>query len=90
MKLFEHQLQAAQFMYDQETLDGGVMQHLWAELPPHPQAPAVRNERAAFSLTFVENETPWGGLPCPSLKTILNDKTSSVSSFFCAPHTISS
>lgn len=41
MQLFEHQLQATQWMYDQEVLEGGAMQHLWAELPPHPQMPAV-------------------------------------------------
>lgn len=41
VELYEHQLQDAQWMLDQETLDGGSMQHLWAELPPHPLAPAV-------------------------------------------------
>lgn len=41
VQLFEHQLQAANWMYDHEMLDGGAMQHLWAELPPHPEAPAV-------------------------------------------------
>eukprot|EP00903_Cladosiphon_okamuranus_P014611 g13549.t1 len=48
VQLFEHQLQSAQFMYDQEMLDGGVMQHLWAELPPHPQAPAGGDRACEF------------------------------------------
>eukprot|EP00752_Nemacystus_decipiens_P018364 g16475.t1 len=43
VQLYEHQKQDAQWMKDQEMLKGGAMQHLWAELPPHPQG----TERAA-------------------------------------------
>lgn len=38
VQLYEHQKQDAQWMMDQEMLKGGAMQHLWAELPPHPLA----------------------------------------------------
>lgn len=38
VQLYEHQKQDAQWMMDQEMLKGGSMQHLWAELPPHPHA----------------------------------------------------
>eukprot|EP00752_Nemacystus_decipiens_P018369 g16478.t1 len=48
VELFEHQLQAAQFMYDQEMLNGGALQHLWAELPPHPQAPVNGDRSCEF------------------------------------------
>lgn len=42
LKLSEHQLQDVQWMLDQEMLEGGIMQHVWAEVPPHPSAPKVR------------------------------------------------
>ncbi|CAM9167625.1 unnamed protein product, partial [Ectocarpus sp. 12 AP-2014] len=48
VQLFEHQLQATQWMYDQEVLEGGAMQHLWAELPPHPQMPANDDRSCEF------------------------------------------
>ncbi|CAM9930941.1 unnamed protein product, partial [Ectocarpus sp. 13 AM-2016] len=35
VELYEHQKQDAQWMMDQEMLEGGSMQHLWAELPAH-------------------------------------------------------
>lgn len=41
VQLYEHQKQDAQWMMDQEMLKGGSMQHLWAELPAHPQAPVI-------------------------------------------------
>lgn len=41
VQLYEHQLQDAQWMLDQEMLDGGSRRHLWAEIPAHPLAPAV-------------------------------------------------
>ncbi|CAM9715351.1 unnamed protein product, partial [Ectocarpus sp. 12 AP-2014] len=40
VELYEHQKQDAQWMMDQEMLEGGSMQHLWAELPAHHLAPA--------------------------------------------------
>ncbi|CAM9295911.1 unnamed protein product, partial [Sphacelaria rigidula] len=40
--LYEHQKQDAQWMLDQENLPGGTKQHLWAELPPHPNAGSNR------------------------------------------------
>ncbi|CAM9246167.1 unnamed protein product, partial [Ectocarpus fasciculatus] len=48
VQLFEHQLQATQWMYDQEVLEGGAMQHVWAELPPHPQMPANDDRSCEF------------------------------------------
>ncbi|CAN0153840.1 unnamed protein product [Scytosiphon promiscuus] len=40
VELYEHQKQDAQWMMDQEMLEGGSMQHLWAEVPLPPSAPS--------------------------------------------------
>lgn len=42
VELYEHQKQDAQWMMDQEMLEGGSMQHIWAEMPAPPLAPSVR------------------------------------------------
>ncbi|CAM9694406.1 unnamed protein product [Ascophyllum nodosum] len=48
VQLYEHQRQATQWMYDQETLEGGTMRHLWAELPPHRHAPENGERKFEF------------------------------------------
>lgn len=79
VKLFEHQLQAVQWMYDQEALDGGVLQHVWAELP-RPHAPAVRDfERKRrfrrFSHVQSAKDPPRGIRPSVTLMRLLEQYT---------------